>query len=168
MASTGMYPSDRPDPNREQQDPYEWHKEQQHQVKEYLIAVEQVKLMQERLKLCVQKSGPDHWEDCREERDTLWKKINTYNYGAPGPARGVRASPLPMPLAPPRALSSARSIAQPGTKPTPLSARPRRRRAGSCSRPRCRVRGTTSEAVGVPMAMRARRPNSFTPNESRG
>ena len=63
------------------------------QVREYLIAVEQVKIMQSKLKQCYEQSGPNHFEDCKELRESLWEKLNTPNYGAPGPARSVRVDP---------------------------------------------------------------------------
>ena len=44
---------------------------------------------QERLRECYLRSGVNHIEDCKEFRETLWKKMNTYNYGAPGPERGT-------------------------------------------------------------------------------
>ena len=69
--------------------PYEVHKKEKYEINEYLIAVEQVKMLQEKLSVCYLKSGPNHFEDCKELREKLWTKLNTHNYGAPGPARSV-------------------------------------------------------------------------------
>jgi hypothetical protein len=71
--------------------PYDIHAKEKYELREYLIAVEQIKMMQEKLKVCYLKSGPNHFEDCKELREKLWTKMNTHNYGAPGPARSVRA-----------------------------------------------------------------------------
>ena len=49
-------------------------------------------MMQENLKVCYLRSGPNHFEDCKELREKLWTKMNTHNYGAPGRARSVRAA----------------------------------------------------------------------------
>lgn len=96
---SGLYPAQRPTAADKaelaEKSAYEIHKERSFQVKEYLIAVEQVKIMQEKLKVCYIKSGPNHFEDCKELREELWEKINTPNYGAPGPPRSVRAKPPP-------------------------------------------------------------------------
>ena len=43
---------------------------------------------QSALKQCVQKHGVNAAEECSEMRDRLWEKINTPNYGAPGPPQG--------------------------------------------------------------------------------
>ena len=97
----GLYPAHRKwGPDYEGKTPYELHREVEYQTKEYLVAVEQVKLMQEELKKCFIKSGPNHFEDCKELREKLWTKMNLYNYGAPGPARSVRVPPPPSPLRP--------------------------------------------------------------------
>ena len=88
---SGMYPPTRPEKTGEPKDPYEATMEVDTQVREYLIAVEEVKIMQEQLKNCYERTGPNHFEDCKELRETLWTKINTPNYGAPGPSRSVRA-----------------------------------------------------------------------------
>mmetsp|Transcript_46561 Transcript_46561/g.76948 ORF Transcript_46561/g.76948 Transcript_46561/m.76948 type:complete len:92 (+) Transcript_46561:69-344(+) len=56
-------------------------------AREYAIAVEEVKIMQEKLRECFIKSGVNQYEDCKELRESLWKKIHTPNYGAPGPPR---------------------------------------------------------------------------------
>ena len=69
--------------------PYEIHKKEGYEMREYLIAVESIKMLQERLKVCYLRSGPNHFEDCKELREKLWAKMNTYNYGAPGPARST-------------------------------------------------------------------------------
>ena len=85
-----LYPAHRKwGPDVEDKTPYERWREQEWQTKEYLVAVEEVKIMQEELKICYLKSGPNHFEDCKDLREKLWKKINTYNYGAPGPARST-------------------------------------------------------------------------------
>ena len=39
--------------------------------------------------------GVNHLELCKDLRETLWKKLNTPNYGAPGPVRSVRPAPQP-------------------------------------------------------------------------
>jgi hypothetical protein len=88
---SGMYPPTRPELTGEPKDAFAVHMEVDTQVREYLIAVEQVKIMQAKLKACYEKSGPNHFEDCKELRETLWEKLNTPNYGAPGPSRSVRA-----------------------------------------------------------------------------
>ena len=92
---SGLYPPLRPTAEdreaRAGKSAYEVHSETNTQVKEYLIAVETVKIMQEKLKQCWLKSGPNHFEDCKELREELWLKLNTPNYGAPGPARSVRS-----------------------------------------------------------------------------
>ena len=72
--------------------PFEIYKKEQYEVKEYLIAVEQVKMLGEKLKICYVKNGPNHFEECKELREKLWTKLHTHNYGAPGPARSVRRS----------------------------------------------------------------------------
>ena len=84
-----QYPAHRDygDNKGEGRTPYEVHMANSYQVKEFLIAVEEIKMMQEKLKVCYLKTGPNHFEDCKELREKLWVKINTYNYGAPGPAR---------------------------------------------------------------------------------
>lgn len=82
------------------------------QVREYLIAVEQVKIMQQKLKACYMRSGPNHFEDCKELRDTLWEKLNTHNYGAPGPERSVRFCTA-------RWANTARSAPRPAPQPPP-------------------------------------------------
>ena len=83
-----LYPPHRKwGPEKEGKTPYEMHREADYQTKEYLVAVETIKIMQEQLKICYLKNGPNHFEDCKDLRDKLWEKINTYNYGAPGPAR---------------------------------------------------------------------------------
>lgn len=96
---SGLYPPLRPTAEdreaRAGKTAYEVHAETNTQVKEYLIAVETVKIMQEKLKQCWLKSGPNHFEDCKELRETLWEKLNTPNYGAPGPARSVRSRRSP-------------------------------------------------------------------------
>merc|ERR1712196_709257 len=84
---SGLCPPTRFDPAAEPKDAFEKTMEADTQVREYLIAVESVKIMQEKLKACYERSGPNHFEDCKELRETLWEKINTPNYGAPGPAR---------------------------------------------------------------------------------
>ena len=89
---SATYPPTRPERTGEPRDPYEWTMTQDTQVREYLIAVEQVKMMQEKLKQCYQSTGPNHFEDCKELREALWEKLNTPNYGAPGPTRSVRLS----------------------------------------------------------------------------
>lgn len=71
--------------------PYDIHQKEKYEQREYLIAVEQIKMMQEKLKVCYLRSGPNHFEDCKELREKLWTKMNTHNYGAPGPARSVCA-----------------------------------------------------------------------------
>jgi hypothetical protein len=87
----GLYPADRAADKADQSlSPYQMHQETGNNVKEYLVAVEEVKILQEKLKVCYMKSGPNHFEDCKELRETLWTKMNTPNYGAPGPARSVR------------------------------------------------------------------------------
>lgn len=69
----GLYPAHRKwGPEQEGKTPYEMHRELDYQTKEYLVAVEQVKFLQEKLKICYIKSGPNHFEDCKEERETLW------------------------------------------------------------------------------------------------
>ena len=88
---SGMYPPTRPELTGEPKDPFAATMEVDTQVREYLIAVEQVKIMQAKLKDCYEKSGPNHFEDCKELRESLWEKLNTPNYGAPGPSRSVRA-----------------------------------------------------------------------------
>ena len=86
----GLYPAHRKwGPETEGKTPYEMHREAAHQTKENLIAVEGIKILQEQLKICYIKSGPNHFEDCKELRDKVWAAINTYNYGAPGPARST-------------------------------------------------------------------------------
>ena len=88
---SGMYPAHRKwGPEMEGKSPYEIHREADYQTREYLVAVEKVKILQEQLKICYIKSGPNHFEDCKELREKVWTAINTYNYGAPGPARSVR------------------------------------------------------------------------------
>ena len=72
--------------------PYEIHTQEKYEMREYLIAVEHIKMMQEKLKVCYLRSGPNHFEDCKELREKLWVKMNTHNYGAPGRARSVRAT----------------------------------------------------------------------------
>ena len=84
---SGLYPPTRPPFGGEPKDAFEATMEVDTQVREYLIAVEQVKIMQGKLKDCYERSGPNHFEDCKELRETLWEKLNTPNYGAPGPAR---------------------------------------------------------------------------------
>jgi len=86
---SGLYPATRPELTGEPKDPYEATMQVDTQVREYLIAVEQVKMMQDKLKQCYESSGPNHFEDCKELRETLWEKINTPNYGAPGPSRST-------------------------------------------------------------------------------
>ena len=76
---SGMYPPTRPELTGEPKDAFAVHMEVDTQVREYLIAVEQVKIMQAKLKACYEKSGPNHFEDCKELRETLWEKLNTPN-----------------------------------------------------------------------------------------
>ena len=64
-----------------------------HLGREYAIAVEEVKIMQERLRECYIKEGVNHLENCKDLREALWKKIHTPNYGAPGPPKHVRRAP---------------------------------------------------------------------------
>ena len=116
----GLYPAHRKwGPETEGKTPYEMYREVDFQTKEYLIAVEEVKLMQEQLKVCYLKSGPNHFEDCKSLREKLWVKMNTYNYGAPGPARSVRThastrrSPHP----------AARMLSRPAPPPRPQTSK---------------------------------------------
>ena len=69
----GLYPAHRKwGPEMEGKTPYEMHRELDYQTKEFLIAVEEVKIMQEQLKICFLKSGPNHFEDCKDLREKLW------------------------------------------------------------------------------------------------
>ena len=72
---------------------YDFHVGTADNVAEFLVAVEQVKILQDKVKTCYLKSGPNHFEDCKELREALWEKINTPNYGADGPPRSVRTLP---------------------------------------------------------------------------
>jgi len=65
----------------------EMHQQKLYYAKEYAIAVEEIKIMQEELKLCFIKSGVNQFEDCKELREKLWKKMHLPNYGAPGPPK---------------------------------------------------------------------------------
>lgn len=88
----GMYPTVAGfEPKAEGGDAFGAYKKSNEQVREYLVAVETVKIMQQKLKECYLRSGPNHFEDCKDLREKLWVKINTPNYGAAGPPRGVRA-----------------------------------------------------------------------------
>ena len=69
------------------------HTRRAHLGREYAIAVEEVKIMQERLRECYIKEGVNHLENCKDLREALWKKIHTPNYGAPGPPKHVRRAP---------------------------------------------------------------------------
>jgi len=69
--------------------------EKDYLAREYAIAVEEIKIMQEKLRECYIKEGVNHLENCRELATTLWQKIHTPNYGAPGPSRGVRRAHRP-------------------------------------------------------------------------
>ena len=112
----GMYPAHRgadkvDNDGNKFESAYEQHKNTQNNVKEYLIAVEEVKIMQEKLKVCYLRSGPNHFEDCKELRESLWEKMNTPNYGAPGPPRSVRPAAT---LLPPRFPPDAGRLSCPG------------------------------------------------------
>lgn len=101
-AMSNLYPPLRPKPQQSAvvaENPYEYHMEMDNQVREYLVAVEQVKMMQEKLKECFLRSGVNHFEDCKDLREALWAKINTPNYGAPGPARSTSKYMLSPPAA---------------------------------------------------------------------
>jgi hypothetical protein len=87
---SGLYPPVRDFKTTASKDAFEQHMDTETQVREYLVAVEQVKIMQAKLRHCYESTGPNHFEDCKELRDALWEKINTPNYGAPGPERSVR------------------------------------------------------------------------------
>ena len=95
---SGLYPAGRPkttDKAQHTEDPYAFHMEMDTQVREYVIAVEQVKIMQQKLKECYLRSGVNHHEDCKDLRESLWARLNTPNYGAPGPPRSVRGETPP-------------------------------------------------------------------------
>ena len=64
--------------------------EKDYLAREYAIAVEEIKIMQEKLRECYIKEGVNHNENCKELAQALWTKIHLPNYGAPGPSRGVR------------------------------------------------------------------------------
>ena len=65
-----------------------WRLEKEHLAREYCIAVEEVKIMQEKLRECYWKEGVNYKENCKELAAAVWKKIHTPNYGAPGPPMG--------------------------------------------------------------------------------
>ena len=65
-----------------------WRLEKEHLAREYCIAVEEVKIMQEKLRECYWKEGVNYKENCHELAAAVWKKIHTPNYGAPGPPMG--------------------------------------------------------------------------------
>lgn len=115
---SGMYPPTRPELTGEPKDAFAVHMEVDTQVREYLIAVEQVKIMQAKLKACYEKSGPNHFEDCKELRETLWEKLNTPNYGAPGPSRSVRARDRAPSRRSPTTLPSRKTTLTPPLLPT--------------------------------------------------
>ena len=71
-----------------------WRLEKEHLAREYCIAVEEIKIMQEKLRECYYKEGVNYRENCQDLAKALWKKMHTPNYGAPGPSMGVRR-PLP-------------------------------------------------------------------------
>ena len=83
------------------------HTRRAHLGREYAIAVEEVKIMQERLRECYIKEGVNHLENCKDLREALWKKIHTPNYGAPGPPKHVRRAPAARAPAPRTAASTA-------------------------------------------------------------
>ena len=74
-----------------------WRLEKEHLAREYCIAVEEVKIMQEKLRECYWKEGVNYKENCQDLAKAVWKKIHTPNYGAPGPPMGVRRA-LPQSL----------------------------------------------------------------------
>jgi len=63
-----------------------WRLEKEHLAREYCIAVEELKIMQEKLRECYYKEGVNHKENCHELAKATWKKMHTPNFGAPGPA----------------------------------------------------------------------------------
>jgi len=87
------YPKNDPDKTL-----FEIQKERDYHAREYMVAVEEVKILQQQLRECYVREGVNHLELCKDLRETLWKKLNTPNYGAPGPVRStakVGAAPLP-------------------------------------------------------------------------
>jgi hypothetical protein len=110
----------------ERHTPFEIHQNHEYFQREYLIAVAEIKLMQasalpaagafaccpvdalisinptrsasqQELRECFYKNGINQFEECKEIREKLWKKIHTPNYGAPGPSRSVRRHPWAQP-----------------------------------------------------------------------
>jgi len=66
---------------------FEIQMEKDHHAREFMIAVEEIKIMQQQLRECYMKEQVNHLENCKEVRDKLWDKMHQPNYGAPGPAR---------------------------------------------------------------------------------
>ncbi|EOD09603.1 hypothetical protein EMIHUDRAFT_198142 [Emiliania huxleyi CCMP1516] len=71
--------------------PYEIHRSNEYFQREYLVAVQEIKILQARahqqLRACFRKNGVNHLEDCKELREQLWEKMHQPNYGAPGAPR---------------------------------------------------------------------------------
>mmetsp|Transcript_32164 Transcript_32164/g.102932 ORF Transcript_32164/g.102932 Transcript_32164/m.102932 type:complete len:92 (-) Transcript_32164:203-478(-) len=67
--------------------PYEIHRSNEYFQREYLVAVQEIKILQQQLRACFRKNGVNHLEDCKELREQLWEKMHKPNYGAPGAPR---------------------------------------------------------------------------------
>mmetsp|Transcript_16944 Transcript_16944/g.45610 ORF Transcript_16944/g.45610 Transcript_16944/m.45610 type:complete len:116 (+) Transcript_16944:45-392(+) len=54
--------------------------------RDYLVAVEEMKMLQEQLSLCYLRAGVNAYTDCKDIAEAYAAKIRARNYGAPDPS----------------------------------------------------------------------------------
>jgi NADH dehydrogenase (ubiquinone) 1 beta subcomplex subunit 10 len=64
-------------------DPVALYEARGQRVRERLIAIEQTKIIREKLRDCYHKEGVNHYENCREIAQAYIERIQAPNFGAP-------------------------------------------------------------------------------------
>lgn len=81
-----------PDPPEDPNDRYALLKVRQQRTMDYIVAVEEVKMLQEQLALCHLRARENHREDCAELRKAYQAKISSPRFGAYDPTNSKHAN----------------------------------------------------------------------------
>lgn len=129
-----------PDPPEDPADRHALALARQQRTRDYAVAVEEVRMLQEMLQMCYMKAGVNHVEDCKHVAEAYMAKIQTRNYGAFDPSGKKNISRVRTPRA-----HRAQTAAQWARRVRALSASPPRRAAPRPTHPRRTTRrGTPS------------------------
>lgn len=63
-------------------DPSAYHDAREQRVRERFVAIEEAKMLREKLQACYRREGVNHYQNCRELADAYMKKVHSQEFGA--------------------------------------------------------------------------------------